>query len=147
MMGKVWRTQLQKDFKFIVKERIKNGHQHFLLFPQCLLLFSKVNPPSPIAHSVTHRASEQEVGDPQHDLYSFWGLMIVNATGFILVSQLSNDNDYVGKQPVVWKEYYVEHLFKDLQEGISRCTDHRNITEILVTSNFSFSHSVFCSFR
>ena len=42
------------------------------------------------------------------------------------------DNGYVGKQPVAWKEYCVECWLKELRESMDRCTDHYDITEILV---------------
>ena len=43
--------------------------------------------------------------------YSFLGLMIVVATGFIPLSLLSVvfDSGYLGKQPVAWKEYCLEN--------------------------------------
>ena len=41
------------------------------------------------------------------------------------------DNDYVGNQPVAWKEYCAEHWLKELQGRMDRCTGHHNITEIL----------------
>ena len=88
----------------------------------------------------------------------------------------SFDNGYVGKQPVAWEEYCAQYRLKELQESMDRCICHCDVTEILfnpfpnkplflrvynrnclktlcekekllVTSNFSFSHSVFCWFR
>ena len=43
--------------------------------------------------------------------------MIVIATGFIPFSPLSIvlDYDFVGKQPLAWKEYYVHNWFKEIQ--------------------------------
>ena len=41
------------------------------------------------------------------------------------------DNDYVGKQPVAWKEYF-EQYWKALQESMNRCTGHSDITKILL---------------
>ena len=37
------------------------------------------------------------------------------------------DNDYVGKQPVAWKEYCAEYWLKDLHESMGRCTGRRDI--------------------
>ena len=59
-------------------------------------------------------------------------LMIVIATGFIPLSPLSSDNDYVGKQPVAWKEHCAEYWSKGLQESMDRCTGCHDITEILL---------------
>ena len=42
------------------------------------------------------------------------------------------DDGYVGKQPVVWKEYCTEYWLKELQESIDRCTGCRDKTEILL---------------
>ena len=42
------------------------------------------------------------------------------------------ENGYVEKQPVAWKEDCGEDWLKELQESMDRCTDHFNITEILL---------------
>ena len=42
------------------------------------------------------------------------------------------DNGYVGKQPVVWKEYCAEHWLKEFQESMDRSTGRRDIAEILL---------------
>ena len=42
------------------------------------------------------------------------------------------DNGYVGKQPVAWKEFHVEHWLKELQEIMDRCTGRRDVTELLL---------------
>ena len=63
--------------------------------------------------------------------YSFRGLMLVIATGFIPLSRVF-DNGYVGKQTVAWKEYCAEYWLKELQESMDRCTGRRDITEILL---------------
>ena len=42
------------------------------------------------------------------------------------------DNGYVGKQPVAWKEYYVEYWLKEPQESMDSCTGHHDIIEILL---------------
>ena len=41
-------------------------------------------------------------------------------------------NGYVGKQPVVWKEYCAVHWLKELQENMDRCTGDRDIIDILM---------------
>ena len=41
----------------------------------------------------------------------------------------SFDNDYVGKQPVAWKEYCMEYWLKEFQESMDRCTDCPDITD------------------
>ena len=40
--------------------------------------------------------------------------------------------DYVGKQPVAWKEYCVEYWLKELKENMDRFTRLHNVTEILL---------------
>ena len=47
------------------------------------------------------------------------------------------DNGYVGKQPLIWKQYCAEYWLKELQENMYRCTGDRDITERLLktTSN------------
>ena len=67
--------------------------------------------------------------DPRLGQYSFRGLMIVIATGFIPPAVRSFDNGYVGKHPEVWKEYCAEYWLKELQESMDRCTRHHDITE------------------
>ena len=42
------------------------------------------------------------------------------------------DNDYVGKKPLVWKEYCAEYWLKELQESMDMCTDRRDKTDILL---------------
>ena len=37
---------------------------------------------------------------------------------------------YVGRQPVAWREYCAEHILKEIQESIDRCTGHHDMTEI-----------------
>ena len=68
----------------------------------------------PLPHSsVGGVADLRTVGrwfDPRLSQYSFQGLMIVIATGFIpLAAVHCFDNGYVGKQPVAWKEYCAEY--------------------------------------
>ena len=40
-----------------------------------------------------------------------------------------NDN-FVGKQPVSWKEYCAEYWLKEFQESMDRCNGCHNVTEI-----------------
>ena len=83
--------------------------------------------------------------DPRLGQYSFRGLMIVIATGFIPLSPLScvyMDNDYMGKQPVAWKEYCAEYWLKELQESMNRCTGRSDITEKLLKTAFNTIQSI-----
>ena len=52
------------------------------------------------------------------------------------------DVDYVGKEPVAWKEYYAEYLLKERQESIDRCTGLRDITGILLKMALNTIQSV-----
>ena len=52
------------------------------------------------------------------------------------------DNNYVGKQPVAWKEYCVEYWLKELQESMDRCTGCHDITEILLETALSIIQSI-----
>ena len=73
--------------------------------------------------------------NPQLRPYSFRRLMIVIATGFIPLLQMttvSTMNGYMGKQPEAWKEYCAEYWLKKNKESMGRCTGHRDITEILL---------------
>ena len=47
------------------------------------------------------------------------------------------DIGYVGKQQVAWKEYCAKCWLKELQESMDRCTDCRDITEILLKTVFN----------
>ena len=50
--------------------------------------------------------------------YSFQGLMIVIATGFIpLTAFHCLDNGFLGKQPVAWKEYYAEYWLNEFMKA------------------------------
>ena len=51
-------------------------------------------------------------------------------------------NGYVGKQPLAWKEYCVEHWLKELQESMDRCTDRSDITEILLNTALNTIQSI-----
>ena len=72
--------------------------------------------------------------DPRLAQYSFRGLMIAicDRIHFSLTAVRCFDNDYVGKQPVAWKEYCAEYRLKELQESMDRCTGRRDVTEILL---------------
>ena len=80
--------------------------------------------------SVADLRTEGRWFDPWLGQYSFRGLMIVIATGFIPLSPLSVVSTMWEKQPVAWKEYYGEYRLKELQESMDRCTDRRDKTEI-----------------
>ena len=64
------------------------------------------------------------------------------------------NNDYAGKQPVAWKEYCAEYWFNPfpLNDTFWRPWETSLLKimwekeKLLVTSNFSFSHSVFYPF-
>ena len=66
--------------------------------------------------------------------YSFQGLMIVIATGFIPLLPLSLcfDNGYVGKQPVALKENFAEYWLKELKESMDRLSGRRKRTKVLL---------------
>ena len=57
------------------------------------------------------------------------------------------DNGYVGKQPVVWKEYCVEYRLKELQESMDRCTGRPYISEILFKTAFNTIQEPTASWR
>ena len=135
----------------------RNGHVINSVFSSVLTYFNSVNDkiidwaelktPRPIAQSVALRTWEQEVAAwfaPLLGQYSFRGLMIVIAIGFIpLTAVRCFDNGYVGKQPVAWKEYCAENWLRELQESMDRCTGRHNITEILLETALNpFNQSI-----
>ena len=67
---------------------------------------------------------------PRLGQYSFRGLIIVTATGFIPLSPLSVVSTTTGKQQVACKEYCAEYWLKELQESMDKCNGHRDMTEI-----------------
>ena len=77
--------------------------------------------------------------DPRHGQYSFREL--ISHCGRIH-SSLSDvhcfGNSYVGKQLVVWKEYFAEYWLKELQESMDRC----DITEILLKTALNTIQSI-----
>ena len=79
--------------------------------------------------------------NPQLGQYSFQGLLIVIATGFIPLTDCFN-NGYVGKQPVAWKEYCVEYRLKEPQESMDKCTGHRDIALILLKTALNTIQSI-----
>ena len=92
---------------------------------------SQAEPHSSVG-SVAHLRTRGYWFDPRFGHYSFRGLMIAIATGFIPLTTIRCfHNDYVGKQPVAWKEYCAEYWLKELQESMYRCTGRRDMTEIL----------------
>ena len=70
--------------------------------------------------------------DPWLCQYSFRGLTIVIATGFIPLSMKSND--YVGKLPVAWKEYCAEHWLKQINQPVYMNYIHGQSTELALLS-------------
>ena len=48
----------------------------------------------------------------------------------------------MGKQPVAWKEYCAEFWFKKLQKSMDRCTDRRDITELLLKTPLNTIQSI-----
>ena len=52
------------------------------------------------------------------------------------------DNDFMGKQPVAWKEYCAEYWLKELQGSMDRCTNLRDITEILLKTALNTIQSI-----
>ena len=48
----------------------------------------------------------------------------------------------MGKQPVALKEYCSEYWLKELRECMDRCTDRRDITEILLKTGFITIQSI-----
>ena len=69
--------------------------------------------------------------------------MIVAGTGFIPLSPLSVVSTMiVGKQPVVWKEYFADYWLKKLQESKDRCTGCHDITEILLKTVLNTIQSI-----
>ena len=50
--------------------------------------------------------------------------------------------DYVRKQPVAWKEYCAEYWLKEPEENMDRCTDHRDIIEILLKTALNTIKSI-----
>ena len=104
---------------------LKDWGHIFLPVSVCL----SICPLSPIAQSVALRTWEQEVAWP------IFFPRIDDSHCDRIYSSLTTvccfDNGYVGKQPVVWKEYCVEYWLKKLLETMDRCTGHRDITKIL----------------
>ena len=85
-------------------------------------------------HSPVGSFVDLRIGGPWFDpwlcQYSFRGLMIVIATGFInspLTTVHCFNNRYVGKQAMAWEEYCAEYWLKELQESMDRCTGHLTI--------------------
>ena len=107
--------------------------------------FSSVKPHSSVG-SIAY-FSRGRWFNPRLGQYSFWGLMIVIATGFIPLTTVPwFDNSYVGKQPVAWKEYWAEYWLKELQESTDRCTGCCNVTEILLKTDLNTIQSINLTF-
>ena len=43
---------------------------------------------------------------------------------------------------MAWKEYCAEHMLKELQESMDRCTGHHNVAEITLKTNLSILQSI-----
>ena len=88
--------------------------------------------PSPIAQSDLRTGGRWF--DPRLGQYSFRGLMIVIAKGFIPLSPLSVVSKIVmwESSQYSWKEYCAEYRLKELQQSMGMCTGRRDITEILL---------------
>ena len=82
--------------------------------------------------------------DPRLGQYSFQGLMIVIATGFIHLSLLSIVSTMVMWESSQWdlKEYGVEYWLKELQECMDRYTGHHDIPEILLKTALNTIQSI-----
>ena len=86
--------------------------------PLCFYELTSFHCISADPHSSVDSVADLRTGgrrfDPRLGQYSFRGLMIVIATGFIPLSPLSvvSNNGYLGKQPVAWKEYCAEYSGK-----------------------------------
>ena len=59
--------------------------------------------------------------DPRLGQYSFRELTIFITTGFIPLQRCPLFRQ-VGKQPVVWEEYYAEYWLKELKKMFHKCT-------------------------
>ena len=60
--------------------------------------------------------------------------MIEIATGFTLLLPLSIV--FLGKHPMVWKEYCEEYLSRELKENIDKYTDRRDLTKATLKTAF-----------
>ena len=68
--------------------------------------------------------------------------MIVTATGFIPLSQLSVVSTIVKWESSQWKEYCADYWLKELQESMDRYTGHRDITEVLLKTALNTIQSI-----
>ena len=82
--------------------------------------------------------------DPQLGQYSFQRLMIVIATGVILLSPLSIVSTMVMWESSQWlgKNIVAEYWLKEIQESRGRCTGRRDITEILLKTALNTIQSI-----
>ena len=82
--------------------------------------------------------------DPRFGQYSFRGLMIVIATGFILLSPLSVVSTMVMWETSPWlgKKYCAEYWLKEILESMDGCTGHRDVTKILLKMAFKTIQSI-----
>ena len=88
--------------------------------------------------------------DPRLGQHSVRGLMIaIDRIHSSLNAVRCFDNDYMGKQPVAFKEFCAGYWLKEFQESMDRCIGRRDITEIVLktalnTINQSINHTSFC---
>ena len=102
-----------------------------------------------VPHSSVDSVVDLRIGghrfDPWLGQYSFQGLMIIIATGFILslTAVRCFDNGYVeSSHAVPGKEYCAKYWLKELQETMDRCTGHPDITGILLKTALNTIQSI-----
>ena len=101
--------------------------------------------PSPIAQPVALRTREQDVADSNPARLIFFSKIDDSHCDSIhscLTAVRCFDNDYVGKQPVAWKEYCAEYWLKELQESMNGCTGRHDVTEILLKTAINTIESI-----
>ena len=80
--------------------------------------------------------------DPRLGQYSFPGLMIVIATGFIPLSPLSVVSTMWEGSQWLEKECCAEYWINELQESMGKCTGRRDIIEILLKTALNTLQSI-----
>ena len=98
--------------------------------------------PSPIAQSVALQASEQEVAGstPRLGQYSFRGLMIIIATGFIPLTAVRCFDNHEAASGL--ERILCSVLVKEFQESMDRRTGRRYITEVLLETALNTIQSI-----
>ena len=94
--------------------------------------------PSPIAQSEELQTWEQEVAGSTPSSANILSDRIHSSVTAVRCF----NNGYFGKEPVAWKECCTEYWLKELQESKDRCTDCRNITEILLNTALNTKQSI-----